>query len=171
MPQTSEDSSREAAKQPAARLDGLSSEGYRIAIVAARFNGHIVERLIEGAIGALEQTGTPRTAVTLVRVPGAFELPLTARHLAESAAYEAIVALGCVIRGETPHFEHVSRVAADGLARVSVDHKIPVGFGVLTTNSPEQAAARAGGAVGNCGFDAALAAVEMVSVLKGLDGR
>ena len=171
MPPTSEDSNQGAAKQPAARLDRLSSEGCRVAIAAARFNDHIVGRLVEGAFAALEQTGTPRDRVTLVRVPGAFELPLVARRLAASGGYDAIIALGCVIRGETPHFEHVSRVAADGLLRVSLDQSIPVGFGVLTTNTPEQAAERAGGAVGNSGFDAAVAVVEMVSVLRALDAR
>ena len=170
MPPSSQDSSP-PAKQPAARLEGLSSEGCRIAIAAARFNDHIVGRLLEGAIGALEQTGTPRAAIPLVRVPGAFELPLAVRHLAESGEYDAIIALGCVIRGETPHFEHVSRAAADGLQRVSLDHGIPIGFGVLTTNTLQQAIARAGGAVGNSGFDAAVAAVEMVAVVRALDGR
>ena len=158
-------------KRPAADLEGLSSKGYRVAVVAARFNDHIVGRLLDGAVTAFEQTGTPRAALTIVRVPGAFELPLAVRRLAESGEYDGVVALGCVIRGETPHFEHVSRVAADGLARVSLDNGVPVGFGVLTTNTPEQAVARSGGDIGNSGFDAAVAAIEMVSLLRVLDGR
>lgn len=171
MPPTSEDSSPKPAKQPAARPEGLSSAGCRVAVAAARFNDHIVGRLIEGALSALAETGTHRDAVTLVRLPGAFELPLVVRGLAESGRYDAIIALGCVIRGETAHFEHVSRVAADGIARVSLDHRIPVGFGVLTTDTTEQALARAGGAAGNSGFDAAIAAVEMMALLREVDGR
>jgi len=148
------------------RVDGMSSADFRIAIVAARFNERFVGQLLEGALAALERMGTSREDVRVVRVPGAFELPLAAKRLAESGGYDAIIALGSVIRGETSHFEHVSRAAADGLERVSLDYGIPVGFGVLTTETPEQAAARAGGDKGNIGFDAAMAAVEMASVLR-----
>jgi 6,7-dimethyl-8-ribityllumazine synthase len=144
----------------------MSSADFRIAIVAARFNERFVGQLLEGALAALERMGTSREDVRVVRVPGAFELPLAAKRLAESGGYDAIIALGSVIRGETSHFEHVSRAAADGLERVSLDYGIPVGFGVLTTETPEQAAARAGGDKGNIGFDAAMAAVEMASVLR-----
>jgi 6,7-dimethyl-8-ribityllumazine synthase len=160
---------RVPGKRPAGLPKGLSSRGCSIAVAAASFNGPIVARLIEGALEALDRTGSPRDEIRIVRVPGAFELPLAARGLAETRRYDAIVALGAVIRGETSHFEHVSRAAAEGLGRVSLDYGIPIGFGVLTTETPEQAASRAGGARGNLGFDAAMAAVEMIAVLRGLD--
>ena len=144
----------------------LGSEGYRFAIVAARFNQEIVDRLVEGAFSAFEKTGTSRDGVEIVRVPGAFELPLAAQKLAENC--DAVVALGCVIRGETPHFEYVSQAAAQGLERVSLDSGIPVGFGVLTTDNVEQALARAGGDVGNRGYDAAIAAIETLQSLRSL---
>jgi 6,7-dimethyl-8-ribityllumazine synthase len=140
----------------------------RIAVAAARFNNHVVERLVSGALDALEATGMPRQDVTIVWVPGSFELPLAVRRLAKSARYDAIVALGCVVRGETSHNEHVGRAATDGLLRVMLDTGLPVGFGVLTTETVEQAMARSGGAAGNRGFDAAVAAIEMVGRLKDL---
>ncbi len=146
--------------------EGLSSTGCRCAIVASRFNAHIVDRLVDGALEAFAGTGTGSDEVKLVRVPGAFELPLAVQHLAEASDYDAIVALGCVIRGETPHFEHVSRAAADGLARVSLELGIPVAFGVLTTETVDQAMSRAGGDAGNRGFDAAIAAIEMIHKLR-----
>ncbi len=146
-----------------ARLD---SSGRRIGIAAGRFNQEIVDRLLEGALSALEETGTDRDAVELVRVPGAFELPLAVQKLAEKC--DAVIALGCVIRGETPHFEYVSEAASQGLERVSLDSGTPVGFGVLTTDDVEQALARAGGDVGNRGYDAAIAAIEMLQSLRSL---
>lgn len=170
VPQTSQDSENQS-KQPAPRLEGLSSKGYRIVIAAARFNDHIVSRLVEGAVDALIRLGTLREEIQIVRVPGAFELPLAARELARSGQYDAIIALGCVIRGETPHFEHISRVAADGLERVSLDYGLPVGFGLLTTNTSEEAIARAGGQHGNTGSNAAVAAVEMACLLKASERR
>ena len=148
--------------------EGLSSAGCRVVIVASRFNRDIVDRLLSGALDALEETGTGRDEVRVVRVPGAFELPLAARRLADSGEYDAVVGLGCVIRGETPHFEHISRAAADGLERVSLDSGVPVGFGVLTTDTVDQALARSGGGVGNRGYDAAIAAIEMVQLLRDL---
>jgi len=148
--------------------DGLRSTGCRCAIVASRFNARIVDRLVEGALEAFEKTGTVSDGVKLLRVPGAFELPLAAQRLAEASEYDAIVALGCVVRGETPHFEYVSRAAADGLLRVSLELGIPVAFGVLTTDTVAQAMARAGGEAGNKGFDAAIAAIEMVHLLRDL---
>lgn len=166
--QASGDSSPESGQRRTPRLEGLGSRGRRFAIAAARFNDNIVNRLIDGALGALEEAGTPRSEVQVVRVPGAFELPLAVRGLAASGRFDAVIALGCVIRGETAHFEHVSRIATDGLGRVALDYGIPVGFGVLTTDTPEQAAARAGGVVGNLGLDAARAAIEMVVVLRSL---
>ena len=148
--------------------EGLSSASCRVVIVASRFNRDIVDRLLSGALDALEQTGTGRDEVRVVRVPGAFELPLAARRLADSGEYDAVVGLGCVIRGETSHFEHISRAVTDGLERVSLDSGVPVGFGVLTTDTVDQALARSGGGAGNRGYDAAVAALEMVQLLREL---
>ena len=148
--------------------EGLSSASCRVVIVASRFNQDIVERLLSGALDALEETGTGRDEVRVVRVPGAFELPLAAGRLADSGEYDAVVGLGCVIRGETSHFEYVSRAAIDGLERVSLDSGVPVGFGVLTTDTVDQALARSGGGAGNRGYDAAVAALEMVQLLRDL---
>ncbi len=161
MPPTSKGSKKEPSP-----LEGLSSAGYSFAIAATRFNEEIVDRLLEGALAALEDTGTPRDSVPVLRVPGAFELPLAAQKLC--GGYDAVIALGCVIRGETDHHEYVSRAAAEGLERVSLDAGIPVGFGVLTTDTVEQALARAGGDVGNRGYDAAIAAIEMLATLRGI---
>ena len=153
------------SKQEPEPLADLDSSAYRFAIAAGRFNQEIVDRLLEGALSALEKTGSPRDGVKVVRVPGAFELPLAAQRLAPNC--DAVIALGCVIRGETPHFEYVSQAAAQGLERVSLDSGIPVGFGVLTTDNVAQAQARAGGEVGNRGYDAAIAAIEMLQALRG----
>jgi 6,7-dimethyl-8-ribityllumazine synthase len=156
--------SKESPKIP----DNLDSSGLGFAIVASRFNANIVDRLLEGALEALEKTGTPPHEVRVVRVPGSFELPVAAKRLTTDGAFDAVIALGCVIRGETPHFEHVGRAATEGLLRVSLDANIPVTFGVLTTENYEQAAARSGGDAGNRGFDAAIAAIEMVRLLRDL---
>jgi 6,7-dimethyl-8-ribityllumazine synthase len=155
-------------KQPPSRPNSLSSEGGRFAIVASRFNAQVVDRLVDGALEAFQSTGTSPDRVRVVRVPGAFELPLAVGCLLDTGDYDAVVALGCVVRGETPHFEYVSRTASDGLGRVSLDYGIPVGFGLLTTDDVEQAMARAGGDVGNKGFDAAIAAIEMTQILGDL---
>lgn len=148
--------------------DAPSSHGLRLAVVAASFNEDIVARLLEGALAAFDQTGTPAGEVRVLQVPGAFELPLAARALAASGSADAVVALGCVIRGETAHYEHVGRAAVDGLQRVSLDYGIALGFGVLTTETQAQAAARAGGDKGNLGFDAAMAAIRMAVLLRDL---
>ena len=139
----------------------LDASGLRFAIVVAEFNAEITERLLEGARECLAKNGVPHDQVTVQRVPGAFELPLAAQGLARSGSHDAIVALGCVVRGDTPHFEYVSQAATHGLQRVALDTGIPVSFGVLTTENVAQAEARAGGEHGNKGFDAAQAAVEM----------
>jgi 6,7-dimethyl-8-ribityllumazine synthase len=156
-------------KRAPSPIDRLDSSGGTFAIVAARFNQRIVDRLVEGALAVFEKTGTAGSDVSVLRVPGAFELPLAVSRLARSGRYDGIVALGCVIRGETPHFDHVARAAADGLEKVAVDTGVPVGFGVLTTETVAQAWARAGGdtrdLASNRGGDAALAAIEMVSLL------
>jgi 6,7-dimethyl-8-ribityllumazine synthase len=138
----------------------------RIAIVASRFNGFIVEQLVEGARDALSRRGVEPS---LLWVPGAFELPLAADRLAASGRFDAVIALGAVIRGGTPHFEYVAGACANGLARVALDRGVPVSFGVLTTDDVEQALARAGTGEGNKGFDAAVTALEMVATLHALE--
>jgi 6,7-dimethyl-8-ribityllumazine synthase len=140
--------------------------GPRIAIAASRFNGFIVEQLVEGARDALARRGVEPT---LVWVPGAFELPLAADRLAASGRFDAVIALGAVIRGGTPHFDFVAGACADGLGRVALDRGVPVSFGVLTTDDVGQALERAGTGEGNKGFDAAVTALEMVATLRELE--
>lgn len=137
-------------------------------IVAGRFNSLVAERLLSGALGALRQHGVADENVHVVWVPGAFEIPLAARHLAVAGSVDGIVALGCVIRGATPHFDYVAGTCADALARLQVEHGLPVGFGVLTVDDLEQALERAGAKAGNKGIDAALAVLEMVSLARKL---
>ncbi len=140
-----------------------------VAIVASRFNDVVTERLLDGARGVLLERGVGEDALTVVHVSGAWELPGAAAHLAASGRYDAIVAIGCVIRGETPHFDYVAGEAARGLNRVALDHGVPVGFGLLTTDTAEQALARAGGDVGNKGAEAAEAALEMADLFRQLE--
>jgi len=138
------------------------------AICAARFNAAIVDRLLSGAEEGLARFGVDPSRLTVVRVPGAWELPLACQELAKSGRFAAVIALGAVIRGETPHFDYVAGQAASGLARVALDTGVPVIFGVLTTDTMEHAEARAGGKDGNKGFDAAAAAVEMANLKRTL---
>ena len=140
----------------------------RIAIIAARFNETIVANLISGALDALKRHGASDTQLHLVRVPGAFELPLVAQRLAKARQVDGIVALGVVIRGATPHFDYVCSECASGLQRVSLEHDMPIGFGVLTCETIEQAVERAGTKAGNKGADAAIATIEMINVLQQL---
>jgi 6,7-dimethyl-8-ribityllumazine synthase len=146
-------------------LDGqLSAKGLKIALVASRFNSFIVERLVEGALDAISRTGGNKDDVTVARCPGSFEIPQVARKLIESGGYDAVICLGCVIRGATPHFDYVAGEAAKGVGQLAMSAKIPVIFGILTTDSIEQAIERAGTKQGNKGFDAAMAAIEMASL-------
>lgn len=148
-------------------LEGqLTLRDAKFCVLAARFNDRIVEDLIRGAGDALRRHGIGDSAIDLVRVPGAFELPLAARRLARTRQYDALVALGVVIRGATPHFDYVCGECAAGLSRVSLEFELPVGFGVLTCDTVDQAVERAGVKHGNKGADAALAAMEMVSLLR-----
>jgi 6,7-dimethyl-8-ribityllumazine synthase len=149
----------------------ISQADTRIAIVAARFNEFIVERLVEGALDTLRRHGVHESNVCVVRVPGAFEIPVTCWQLAQSRKVSAIIALGCVIRGATAHFEYVSSAATSGCAQVATSTGIPVIFGVLTTDSIEQAIERAGTKAGNKGAESALAALEMANVLRALGER
>lgn len=144
----------------------LTPHNCRIAIVASRFNGAITEQLVAGAVDCLKRHGIEESAIELVRVPGAFEMPLVAKRLARRKTLQAIIALGAIIRGATPHFDLVAQNTASGLARVALDEDIPIIFGVLTTDTIEQAVERAGTKHGNKGFDAALAALEMVHLLQ-----
>ena len=140
----------------------------RIALVASRFNEDVVERLVAGAVEALVARGALRSGLELVRVPGAFDLPPVVRRIAESGRFAAVVARGAVIRGETPHFDSVAGECAAGLARIADETGVPVAFGVLTTETEEQALERAGGSEGNKGADAAHAAIELANLLRKL---
>lgn len=147
----------------------IAPAGARFAIVASRFNDFIVDRLVAGAVDALSRHGVDPSRVTLVRVPGSREIPLACGKLVSKGKVDAIIALGCVIRGATPHFDHVAAEVSRGTASVSLSSGIPIAFGVLTTDTIEQAIERAGTKMGNKGFDSALSALEMVSLLKSLD--
>lgn len=141
----------------------------KIAIVVGRFNSFVVESLLEGALDTLKRYGVKSDDVTIVRAPGAFEIPVTAKHLANMNKFDAIIALGAVIRGGTPHFEYVAGECTKGLGQVALDSGIPVAFGVLTVDSIEQAIERSGTKAGNKGAEAALSALEMVSLFKNLN--
>lgn len=138
----------------------------RFALLASRFNEAIVERLIRGAVDVLRRHGVAAERIHLVKVPGAYELPVAARELARGGRYDALVALGAVIRGGTPHFDYVAGACTQGLSTVALQHGIPIGLGVLTVDSIEQAVERAGAKAGNKGADAALSALEMVSLMR-----
>lgn len=152
-----------------ALASSLSEETVRIAIVASRFNSFIVDQLVEGARDGLLRLGVQESGQELVWVPGAFELPLMADRLASSGRYHAVIALGAVIRGGTPHFDYVAGECASGLTRVGLDYGVPVIFGVLTTDNIEQALERAGTGEGNKGFDSAMTALEMILSLRAVD--
>ncbi|MEO6121038.1 MAG: 6,7-dimethyl-8-ribityllumazine synthase [Acidimicrobiales bacterium] len=151
------------------RYDGhLRGDGLRVALVAGRFNGLVTDRLVDGALDALVRHGVDDASVTLVRVPGAFEIPLVAARLAASGSVDAVVCLGAVIRGATGHYEQVAGQCAAGIQRAQLDAGVPVIFGVLTTDTLDQALDRAGGKAGNKGADAAVAAIEMADLLRQL---
>ncbi len=144
----------------------VATEEMRIAVVAARFNSFIVDHLEQGCTAGLISHGVAAENISVLKVPGAFEMPLTAKRLAETGQYDAIIAIGAVIRGGTPHFDYVCNECASGLTRASLDTGVPVIFGVLTVDSIEQAIERAGCKAGNKGADAALTAIEMVNLLR-----
>jgi 6,7-dimethyl-8-ribityllumazine synthase len=147
----------------------LLARDLRFGFIAARFNDFVVEPLIRGAVDALKRHGATEKQIEIVRVPGAFDIPIVARKLALSRRYDALLALGAVVRGQTPHFDYVAGECASGLARIALESGIPIAFGVLTTDTMEQAVDRAGGKAGNKGADAALAAIEMANVLRRLE--
>ena len=143
----------------------LDAKGLRFAVVVSRFNDFICDRLLGGALDVLLRSGAKEPDILVIKVPGAWEIPLTCKKLAERKTYDAIVCLGAVIRGSTPHFEYVSAEVSKGVAAVGLDHGVPVTFGVLTTDSIEQAIERAGTKAGNKGFEAAQAAIEMANLI------
>ncbi len=143
-----------------------NGEGLRIGIALARFNQGVTDLLLAGALEALDRHGVAEDAIDVAVVPGAFELPLCAQRMVATGRYDALICLGAVVRGETPHFEYVAGEAARGIGDVARRHDVPVAFGVLTTDTVEQALARAGGARGNKGYEAAVTALEMVQVLR-----
>lgn len=144
----------------------LSADGIRVAIVASRWNDFIVSRLIGGAVDALERLGASSDAITIIRVPGAFELPMAAKRAAMSDEYDAVVCLGVVIRGETSHNEYIAAEVIKGIANVSLETNLPITLGVVTADNLEQAIDRAGAKSGNKGFDAAMTAVELVNLYR-----
>ena len=151
-------------------IEGLiSAEGIRCAIVVSRFNDFICQRLLDGALDALERHGASDEQITIVKVPGAFEIPSMAKRLSMSNQFDCVICLGAVIRGATPHFEYISSQVARGIAAVALECTIPVSFGIITSDSLEQAIERAGAKSGNKGWDAAISALEMVSLFKALD--
>jgi len=154
--------------QPRVFRGSVNGHGRRVAIVAGRFNEYVTKHLVDGCLDSLEAHGVPRDRVDLVWVPGAFEIPTAARRLAKRGDVDAIIALGCVIRGETPHFDHVCRETARGIAEVGRRTGVPTIFGVLTVDSLEQAIERAGAKLGNKGREAAEAAIEMANLVRSL---
>jgi 6,7-dimethyl-8-ribityllumazine synthase len=156
-------------EQPKVIEGEVLARDLRFAFVAARFNDFVVEPLIRGALDALKRHGASEKQIEIVRVPGAFDIPIVARKLALSRRYDALIALGAVVRGQTPHFDYVAGECASGLARIALESGVPIAFGVLTTDTMEQAVDRAGGKAGNKGADAALAAIEMANLLRRLE--
>jgi len=151
-------------------LEGkLIAKGLKFGIVLSRFNHFINERLLEGALDALRRSGAEEGDWSIARVPGAFEIPLAAKKMVKSGRYDAIICLGCVIRGSTPHFAYIAAEVTKGIANLNLENEIPVSFGVLITDTIEQAIERAGTKVGNKGFDAAMSAIEMANLMKQID--
>ena len=148
----------------------ISAESFRFAVVVSRWNSELTSRLRDGAVEALTKAGAPKEAIEILSVPGAFELPLASMKAAETGLFDAVIALGVVIRGETPHFDFVAGQAAAGLMQASMDTGVPVMFGVITANTQEQAEARCGGSVGNKGYEAAMSAIEMANLSREIEG-
>ena len=147
----------------------LLAEGKKFALVVSRFNDFITERLLEGALDGLLRSGASDEDIDIVRVPGAFEIPLIAKKMASTARYHAVICLGAVIRGATPHFDYVSAEVSKGIAMVSLESEIPVIFGIVTTDTIEQAIERAGAKAGNKGWSAAMSAIEMANLIEVVD--
>jgi 6,7-dimethyl-8-ribityllumazine synthase len=148
----------------------LSAEGHSYGIIVSRFNNLVTKHLLEGATDCLIRHGAKDANITIVHCPGSFEIPQVAMQLAKSAKYDALICLGCIIRGETPHFEYVASEATKGVGQVALQFGVPVAFGILTTENLEQALERAGAKAGNKGWDAAMTAIELVNTFKQLSG-
>ena len=152
--------------QPVTHQGRLNAEGFHFALVASRWNDFLTSRLVEGALDALERLGADEKSVELFRVPGSFEIPLLARRLAESGKWDAVICLGTVIRGQTPHFEYIAAEVTKGIAQAGMETGVPVVYGVVTADTLEQAIDRAGVKAGNKGFEAAMSAVELVNLYR-----
>ena len=157
--------------QPVTHQGRLSAGGFRFAVVSSRWNDFLTARLVEGALDALERLGAEEASVEHFRVPGSFEIPLVAQRVAQSGRFDAVVCLGTVIRGQTPHFEYVAGEVTKGVAHVGLQTGVPVLYGIVTADTLEQAIDRAGVKAGNKGFEAAMSAVEMVNLLKDVNGE
>jgi 6,7-dimethyl-8-ribityllumazine synthase len=157
--------------QPVTHQGRLNAERFRFAVVSSRWNDLLTSRLVEGALDALERLGAAEESVEHFRVPGSFEIPLLASKLARSGKFDAVICLGTLIRGETPHFEYIAGEVTKGIAQAGMESGIPVVYGVVTADTVEQAIDRAGVKSGNKGFDAAMAAVELVNLYKDVDGK
>ncbi len=144
----------------------LSAKGFKFALIVARFNHFITENLLQGAVDALVRSGADKDAIEVFRVPGAFEIPLVAKRLAEKAQYDAIICLAALIRGETPHFDFIASEVTKGVAQVSLESGLPVSYGIITADNTEQAVERAGNKMGNKGFQAAQSALELINLFK-----
>ena len=156
--------------QPVTHQGRLNAEGFRFALIASRWNDFLTARLTEGALDALERLGAGEKAVALFKVPGSFEIPLLARKLAASGKFDAIVCLGTIIRGQTPHFEYIAGEVTKGIAQAGMETGVPVVYGIVTADTLEQAIDRAGVKAGNKGFEAAMSAVELVNLYKEVNG-
>lgn len=161
---------RRYSLQPKVHQGKLTAAGFRFAIVAARWNDFLTSKLVEGALDALERLGAEEKSVEVFKVPGSFELPLTCLKVANSGKFDAVICIGTVIRGETPHFEYVAGEAVKGIAQASLQTGVPILFGINTADTLEQAINRSGVKAGNKGFDAAMSAVELVNLFKAMDG-
>lgn len=156
--------------QPKVHQGLLKAEGFRFAIVVARWNDFLTARLTEGALDALERLGAEEKQIEIFKVPGSFEIPLTAQKIAESSKFDAVICLGAVIRGQTPHFDYVAGEAAKGIGQVGMKTGVPVLFGIVTADTLEQAIDRAGVKAGNKGFEAAMSAIELVNLYQEMKG-
>jgi len=153
----------------AASFEGkLDAKGLKVGLVASRFNNFLTDKLVDGALDCLVRHGAVLEKQTVARVPGSFEIPPAAARMAESGKFDAVICLGAVIRGDTPHFDYIASEVSKGVAKLGMDHKIPVIFGVITTDTLEQAIERAGTKAGNKGWDAAMAAIEMVNLFRAI---
>ena len=157
--------------QPKVHRGRLTAEGFRFAIVASRWNDFLTSKLVDGALDALQSLGADENTIEIFMVPGSFELPLTALKVAQSGKFDAVIAIGVVIRGETPHFDYVAGEAAKGVGQASMQTGVPVLFGVVTTNTLEQAINRSGVKAGNKGYEAAMSAVEIVNLYREIEDR